>query len=189
MVMRLPESDKVSYKREKMYADLAVSMGGRVAEEIIFGHEKVSSGASSDIKYATRLANAMVTEWGMSDEVGPLFYGSDQQEVFLGYSMGQQARHMSDEVARLVDGEIKRLVQGAHDKARQILTDHLDELHIVAKALLEYETLSGDEIKALLKGETIRANDSSQQKKPALVKSSLPSSRGKRTGTDDQPQA
>ena len=188
MVMRLPESDKISYKREKMMADLAVSMGGRVAEEIIFGYEKVSSGASSDIKYATSLARAMVTEWGLSDKVGPLFYGSDQQEVFLGYSMAQQGRHMSDEMARLIDNEIKMLVEGAHDKAKKVLTDHLDELHIIAKALLEYETLSGDEIKALLKGETIRKQDADAAKKPTLVKSSLPS-RSKKTGTDDQPTA
>jgi cell division protease FtsH len=190
MVMRLPESDKLSYKREKMFADLAVSMGGRVAEEIIFGHEKVSSGASSDIKYATSLARAMVTEWGMSDKIGPLFYGSDQQEVFLGYSMGQQSRTVSNEMANVIDAEIKGLVQGAHEKARQILTENLEQLHAIAKALLEYETLSGDEIKAIIKGEAIRSKpDDSAVKKPTLVKSSLPSSRSKKTGTDDQPTA
>ncbi|MCE2926067.1 MAG: ATP-dependent zinc metalloprotease FtsH [Rickettsiales bacterium] len=190
MVMRLPESDKLSYKREKMYADLAVSMGGRVAEEIIFGHEKVSSGASSDIKYATSLARAMVTEWGMSDKIGPLFYGSDQQEVFLGYSMGQQTRTVSNEMANVIDAEIKGLVQSAHEKAQKILTDNLDQLHAIAKALLEYETLSGDEIKAIMKGEAIRSKpEDGGVKKPTLVKSSLPSSRSKKTGTDDQPTA
>ncbi|MDX2074461.1 MAG: ATP-dependent zinc metalloprotease FtsH [Alphaproteobacteria bacterium] len=178
MVMRLPEADKLSYLREKMYADLAVSMGGRVAEEIIFGYEKVSSGASSDIKYATSLARAMVTEWGMSDKIGPLFYGSDHQEVFLGYSMGQQGSSLSDEMASVIDGEIKRIVEEAHAKATHVLTEHLDELHIIAKALLEYETLSGDEIKALIKGETIRRPDESASKK-APAKSALPSSRGK----------
>jgi len=178
MVMRLPEADKLSYLREKMYADLAVSMGGRVAEEMIFGHEKVSSGASSDIKYATSLARAMVTEWGMSEKIGPLFYGSNQQEVFLGYSMGQQSQHVSNDMAAIIDGEIKNIVEDAHRQATHILTEHLDELHIVAKALLEYETLSGDEIKALMRGETIRAPDESAPKsKP--VKSSLPSSRKK----------
>ncbi len=178
MVMRLPEADKLSYLREKMYADLAVSMGGRVAEEIIFGYEKVSSGASSDIKYATNLARAMVTEWGMSDKIGPLFYGSDHQEVFLGYSMGQQNNAVSDEKAAIIDSEIKRIVEDAHRQATHILTEHLDELHIVAKALLEYETLSGDEIKALIAGETIRTPDESAGK-PKPVKSSLPSSRKK----------
>ena len=176
MVMRLPEADKLSYLREKMYADLAVSMGGRVAEEMIFGYEKVSSGASSDIKYATSLARAMVTEWGMSDKIGPLFYGSNQQEVFLGYSMGQQSQGVSDEMSGIIDSEIKRLVEDAHKQATHILTEHLDELHIIAKSLLEYETLSGDEIKALLNGEKIRRPDESAARK-SPVKSSLPSKR------------
>lgn len=178
MVMRLPEADKLSYLREKMYADLAVSMGGRVAEEIIFGYEKVSSGASSDIKYASSLARAMVTEWGMSDKIGPLFYGSNQQEVFLGYSMGQQSQHVSNDMANIIDGEIKRLVEDAHAQAMHILTEHLDELHIIAKSLLEYETLSGDEIKALIKGEEIRKPDESASPS-APAKSSLPSRRKK----------
>ncbi len=191
MVMRLPEADKLSYPREKMYADLAVSMGGRVAEEIIFGHEKVSSGAASDIKYATNLARAMVTEWGMSDKVGPLFYGEGgEHEVFLGYSMGQPARHLSNEVAALIDSEVKTLVAGAHDKAKDILTKHLEELHRIAAALLEYETLTGDEIKALAAGESIRRQDDDKTKKPSIVKSSLPSSRKKAvSGGDAQPPA
>ena len=133
MVMRLPEADKLSYLREKMYADLAVSMGGRVAEEIIFGHEKVSSGASSDIKYATKLARAMVTEWGMSDKIGPLFYGNDQGEVFLGYSMGHQTAPVSEQMANLIDSEVKRIVEEAHVKAKsEILTEHLEALHSIA---------------------------------------------------------
>ena len=183
MVMRLPEADKLSYHREKMYADLAVSMGGRVAEEIIFGYEKVSSGASSDIKYATSLARAMVTEWGMSDKIGPLFYGNGgDQEVFLGYSMGQPAKTLSNEMANLIDSEVKHLVETARTQANDILTEHLDELHRVAKALLEHETLTGEEIKTLASGGDIkRASESS---KPALVKSSLPSSRSKKSDGD-----
>jgi cell division protease FtsH len=188
MVMRLPESDKLSYKREKMYADLAVSMGGRVAEEIIFGHEKVSSGASSDIKYATSLSRAMVTEWGMSDKIGPIFYGSDQQEVFLGYSMSQPSRHMSDEMAKSIDAEVKRLVEDAHHAAKKILTEHIDELHAIAKALLEYETLSGDEIKQIIKGETLNRPDESATK-PILVKSSLPSRKKASGGDSSHPTA
>jgi cell division protease FtsH len=184
MVMRLPEADKLSYLREKMYADLAVSMGGRVAEEIIFGYEKVSSGASSDIKYATKLARAMVTEWGMSDKIGPLFYGSDQQEIFLGAQLGHQTQAISDEMASVIDAEVKRIVAEAHQKATHLLTQHLDELHIIAKAMLEYETLSGDEIKALLKGEKIRRPDEDSSKKP--VRSTIPSSRKK---TEDGEQA
>jgi len=189
MVMRLPEADKLSYHREKMYADLAVSMGGRVAEEIIFGYEKVSSGASSDIKYATGLARAMVTEWGMSDKIGPLFYGSGgDQEVFLGYSMGQPTKTLSDDIANLIDSEVKRLVQEGHAQAKAILEEHIDELHRVAKSLLEYETLTGDEIKALARGEDIKRS-LEQDNKPAPVKSSLPSSRAKKTKIDEQPPA
>ena len=179
MVMRLPEADKLSYHREKMFADLAVSMGGRVAEEIIFGYEKVSSGASSDIKYATSLARAMVTEWGMSDLIGPLFYGNGgDQEVFLGYSMGQPAKTLSNEMANLIDAEVKRLVEDALAQAKYILMEHIDELHRVAQALLEHETLTGEEIKTLAAGGDIKRT-AEQDNKPTLVKSSLPSSRAK----------
>ncbi len=154
MVMRLPERDKLSVTREKLEADLAVAMGGRVAEELIFGHDKVTSGASSDINYATRMARAMVTEWGMSDKLGPLFYGSDQQEVFLGYSMGQ-SKTISEDTANLIDAEVKRIVNAGHERATQILTQYRHELEIVAEGLLEYETLSGEEINVLVKGDKI----------------------------------
>lgn len=181
MVVRLPESDKVSYLREKMHADLAVAMGGRAAEEIIFGYDKVSSGASSDIKYATRLARAMVTQWGMSDRVGPLDFGGDQQEVFLGYSMGQQSNGVSDDTAKLIDSEVKRIVDEAHKAARDTLTRRLDDLHTLAKAMLERETLTGDEIKLILEGKELPPlNDNATPINP--VKSSLPSSRKKADG-------
>ncbi len=194
LVMRLPESDKLSYSREKMLADLAVSMGGRVAEELIFGYEKVTSGASSDIQYATRMARAMVTEWGMSDKVGPLHYGSDQQEVFLGYSMGQQNKAVSDDMAALIDAEVKRIVEEAHDTAKRLLNEHIDELHSVAKALLEYETLTGDEIRALVRGESIARPEDNDNRKSSTVRSGLPSRRkpnGLDGGGDDdnRPQA
>jgi len=148
MVMRLPERDSYSYHRDKMHANLSVSMGGRVAEEIIFGHDKVSSGASSDIQYATDLARNMVTRWGMSDKLGPLQYESSQ-DGYLG--MGQTMRTMaSDETNKLIDAEIKALVEGAHKRATEILKTHEDELHLLAQALLEYETLTGEDIKTLL---------------------------------------
>lgn len=148
MVMRLPERDNYSYHRDKMLANLSVSMGGRVAEEIIFGHDKVSSGASSDIQYATSLARNMVTKWGMSDKLGPLQY-EDQQEGYLG--MGGTARlFASDETNKLIDSEIRTLVDDAHQKAKDILGTNEDKLHLLAQALLEYETLTGDEIKELL---------------------------------------
>jgi cell division protease FtsH len=174
MVMRLPERDKLSVTREKMHADLAVAMGGRVAEELIFGYDKVTSGASSDINYATRMARAMVTEWGMSDKVGPLHLGADQQEVFAGSGIMQGSRSFSDDTAMLIDNEVKRIVEEAQATARQVLSDFIGELHTIAAALLEYETLSGDEIKTLLEGGTLnRQGDDTM--KPALVKSAFPS--------------
>ena len=148
MVMRLPERDNYSYHRDKMLANLSVSMGGRVAEELIFGHDKVSSGASSDIQYATQLARNMVTKWGMSEALGPLQY-EEQGEGYLGYGANQRVM-MSDETSKLIDKEIRSLVEGAHARATEILGAQEDKLHLLAQALLEYETLTGDEIKALL---------------------------------------
>ena len=149
MVMRLPERDSYSYHRDKMHANLAVAMGGRVAEEIIFGHDKVSSGASGDIQYATDLAKNMVTKWGMSEKLGPLMY-EESQEGYLG--MGQTARTMGGaETNKLIDAEIKELVEGGLKRATDVLTDQEDKLHLLAQALLEYETLTGDEINQLMK--------------------------------------
>ena len=152
MVMQLPEADQLSQSREQMTSTLAIMMGGRVAEELIFGYDKVTSGASSDIKQATNLARAMVTQWGLSEELGPLAYGDNQEEVFLGHSVSRQ-QNMSEETARKIDTEIKRFVQAGYDSARNILTERIDDLHALAKGLLEYETLSGDEIRGLLRGE------------------------------------
>ena len=148
MVMRLPERDVYSYHRDKMYANLAVSMGGRVAEEVIFGYDKVSSGASGDIQYATKLARDMVTKWGMSDELGPLQY-EEQSEGYLGYGQSQRLM-MSDETARKIDSEVRRVVDQGYDRAKHVLSEHVDQLHTLALALLEYETLSGDEIQQLI---------------------------------------
>ncbi|MEO6217401.1 MAG: ATP-dependent zinc metalloprotease FtsH [Sphingomonas sp.] len=159
MVMRLPERDSYSYHRDKMYANLAVSMGGRVAEEVIFGYDKVSSGASSDIQYATGLARDMVTRWGMSDKLGPLEYAEPEGESFLGYSSSRPVR-MSNQTAQLIDDEIKTIVEGGLNRAKDLLSKHLDQLHLLAGALLEYETLSGDEIKKLIAGEEIGRIDS-----------------------------
>jgi cell division protease FtsH len=126
-------------------------MGGRIAEELIFGHDKVTSGASSDISMATKMAKAMVTRWGMSDKLGPLAYSENEEEVFLGHSVARH-QNMSEDTQRMIDAEVRRIVDEGYDTAKKILTDDIDELHIIAKGLLEYETLSGDEIKDLLKG-------------------------------------
>ena len=149
MVVSMPERDNYSYHRDKMFADLATVMGGRVAEEVIFGHQKVSSGASGDIQQATKLARAMVLRWGMSEALGPLEYEEEQGGGYLGYS--QSVRHsMSNETAQLIDTEIKRLVEGGLNRAREVINGHTDQLHTVANALLEYETLTGDEIRSLV---------------------------------------
>jgi cell division protease FtsH len=154
MVVSMPERDNYSYHRDKMYADLASVMGGRVAEEVIFGHDKVSSGASSDIKQATKLARAMVTQWGMSESIGPLQYEEQQGETFLGYSQTQR-HNMSNETALAIDGEIRRLVEDGHKRATELITNHVDQLHQIAGALLEFETITGDEIKAMIAGNPI----------------------------------
>ena len=154
MVMRVPEGDRYSLTREKLHADLAVAMGGRIAEEMIFGRDRVTTGASSDIKMATDMARRMVTEWGLSDEMGPIHYGEGRDEVFLGYSMGQ-GKSISGATQAKVDTEVKRIVEEAYQSAQKTLTDHKDELHALAKALLEYETLSGDEIPIVIKGDKL----------------------------------
>jgi cell division protease FtsH len=180
MVMRLPERDNYSYHRDKMHADLAVSMGGRVAEELIFGHDKVSSGASSDIQYATSLARNMVTKWGMSEKLGPLQYEATQ-EGYLGYG-GSQRTMGSDETNKLIDAEIKQLVESAHARATDILKGEEDKLHLLAQAMLEYETLTGDEIKALLEsGKIDRPDAPSAPLTPPVRGSAIPKA-GRRFG-------
>ena len=149
VVWTLPERDKYSHTREYLEANISKAMGGRVAEELIFGHDKVTSGASSDIQMATKLAKDMVTRFGMSKELGPLTYGENEDEVFLGRSITRQ-QHMSEETAKKVDIEIKKIVDQGYQKAKKILTEKIDDLHKIAKALLIYETLTGDEIKDLI---------------------------------------
>jgi cell division protease FtsH len=149
MVMRLPERDQLSITREKMHSDIAVAMGGRIAEEIIFGHDKVTSGASSDIEMVTTMAKNMVTKWGMSKELGPIAFGENEEEIFLGRSV-TKSQNMSEETAKKVDSEVKKIVEKGYQRAQSILTDKIEDLHKLAKALLIYETLSGDEIRDLI---------------------------------------
>jgi cell division protease FtsH len=150
MVMQLPEGDRYSMNFEQMTSRLAIMMAGRVAEELILGKDKITSGASSDIQAATSLARNMVTRWGYSDKLGLVSYG-DQEEVFLGHSVSR-TQNVSEETANIIDAEVKRLVNDGYEEAKRILTERLDDLHKLAKALLEYETLSGDEIVGALKG-------------------------------------
>jgi len=188
MVMRLPERDQVSLTRRKAYADLAVAMGGRVAEEEIFGYDKVTSGASADIKMATGLARAMATEWGMSDKLGPLLYGDAQEEVFLGRSMGQRGVHMSDDTQQVIDAEIKRFVEEGYQTAQKVIRDNIGDLHTIANALLEYETLTGDEIRGLMVGQMpTRSDDSDTTPKASGVPTAGKSGRKKPDPTPDAP--
>jgi cell division protease FtsH len=151
MVMQLPERDKLSMSVEQMTSRLAIMMGGRVAEELVFGAEKVTSGASSDIEQATKLARMMVTRWGLSAELGTVAYGDNQDEVFLGYQVARQ-QSISEATAQKIDAEIRRLVEDGYKDATRILTEKRHELEALAKGLLEFETLTGDEIKDLLNG-------------------------------------
>ena len=151
MVMRLPEKDQLSMRKDQMKAHLLIATGGRIAEEMIFGKDKITNGAASDIQMVTNLAKKMITEWGMSEKLGRLRYNSDSEEVFLGHSVAQ-SKNLSDSTAKLIDDEVRSLAEEAENNCKKILQDNIDELHIVAKGLLEYETLSGDEIKDLIKG-------------------------------------
>ncbi|MEC8128103.1 MAG: ATP-dependent zinc metalloprotease FtsH [Pseudomonadota bacterium] len=160
MVMRLPEGDRISLAREQIYADLRVACGGRIAEELIFGEERVTTGASSDIRMATDMARRMVTEWGMSDKLGFLAYNADEQEVFLGRSVAQQ-KNVADATASVIDSEIRRIVDEAYTHATKILKKHNDELERLAQGLLEYETLNGDEIRIIVEGGTLSREEPS----------------------------
>ena len=151
LTMNLPEQDKLSYTRQYCVSKIASMFGGREAEVLIFGPENVTNGATSDIQQATRMARAMIMEWGMSEKLGRVRYRSNEQEVFLGHSVAQ-SNNMSEETAKLIDDEVRVMIENGEQTARNILTEHRDQLDLVAKGLLEYETLSGDEVSNLLKG-------------------------------------
>lgn len=173
MVQQLPEKDQYSYSRAKMHSRLIIAMGGRVAEELKFGYDAVTSGASGDIQMATNLARSMVTEWGMSDKLGPILYAENSGEVFLGKSV-TKSQNMSEETAQLVDEEIKAFVMTAYEKAKEILTKHRKDWEKLAEALIEYETLTGDEIKDLLAGKEIDKSKELPVPEEKRTHSSLP---------------
>ncbi len=176
MVMQLPERDKLSMSYEQMTSRLAILMGGRVAEELVFGHDKVTSGAASDIEQATKLARMMVTRWGLSDQLGTVAYGENQEEVFLGYSVSRQ-QNISEETVKKIDAEIKRFVEDGYQMARKIVSDRRADLELLAKSLIEFETLTGDEIKDLLLG-----------KKPMRESTSEPAPRGSAVPSAGKPR-
>ncbi len=154
LVMSLPEGDRLSESKGRLLARMKMAMGGRVAEELVFGPDKVSNGAAGDIKAATNIARVMVTEWGMSDKLGMIAYGDNSQEVFLGHSVTQN-KNVSEVTAREIDAEIKSIIDNAYGSAKALLTERLEELHRLARGLLEYETLSGDDIRTVLRGDPV----------------------------------
>ena len=182
VTMNLPERDRYGFKKAEINAKLAMMFGGRAAEEIIYGAENVTTGAGNDIQQATNLARRMVTEWGMSDKLGPLRYNENQDEVFLGHSIAR-SQNISEATAQMIDEEIRDIIEAAETKAHEVLNAHSDELHRLAKGLLEYETLSADEVYKVIRGEAI--DRSEPVPKPSGGKrSSVPSSGKSAKGSD-----
>ncbi|NQW00983.1 MAG: ATP-dependent zinc metalloprotease FtsH, partial [Rhodospirillales bacterium] len=187
VTMNLPERDQLSYSEVMLKSRLAMMYGGRIAEELIFGKENITTGAGNDIQQATNMARRMVTEYGFSDKLGRLRYSDNEEEVFLGHSVAR-TKNISDATAALIDDEVRRLIEEAETAARDILTKHADELEMVAQALLEYETLSGDDVTALLKGEAIVRDEGDDTKPEGGHRSSVPSSGGiKKKGDGPSP--
>ena len=190
LVMSLPEGDRYSKHKSKLLAELAMAMGGRAAEEIIFGSDKVSNGASGDIKMATNQARMMVAEWGMSDALGMIAYGADSQEVFLGHSV-TQSKNLSEATAQAIDQEIRRIIDHAYAHAKATLEANVDALHAIAKGLLEYETLSGEEIRTVMRGEPVirsRPDEPVNQGRGSVPTSGRPTPRPTPGGLNPAPQ-
>jgi cell division protease FtsH len=165
VTMSLPEKDRYGYSKLELQSKLAMMFGGRMAEELIFGPENVTTGAGNDIQQATQMARRMITEYGFSDKLGPLRYTDNEEEIFLGHSVARQ-QTVSDATARLIDEEVRKLIEDATGTARRILTEKHDDLVRLGEALLEYETLSGDEVRALLAGEPIYRPEINDTKPP-----------------------
>ena len=194
VTMSLPERDRLSYSKQWCEAKIAMAFGGRVAEQIIYGREHLNTGASSDISQATNIAKRMVSEWGMSDVLGPLLYSENQQEVFLGHSVTQR-QNMSEETAKLIDGEVRRIVTSGEKKAWEVLTAHKAELEAMAQALMEHETISGDECNGIMRGEKIVRPSDDDGSKGSAGSSAVPTAgrpvrpRGEPSGgMEPQPQ-
>ncbi len=192
VTMQLPERDHLSHTKQFLESRLAIMFGGRIAEEIIFGPENVTTGAASDIQVATQTARGMITAFGMSEKLGRVRYQANEQEVFLGHAV-TQTQNVSEATAQLIDQEVRRLIEEAEGKAKQILTDHLEDLHLIAKALLEYETLSNDEIGTILRGEKIVRDDTggagpADRRRRASVPTSSGQGAGPSPGANPEPQ-
>jgi cell division protease FtsH len=154
LAFTLPEDDRVSITRLQLEALLVMTYGGRTAEELVFGYDRVTTGASSDIQKATSIARRYVTQWGLSDAIGPILVGDNEQEVFLGRDI-QSRREVSEQTAQLVDAEVKRVITKAYDRAKAVIAENIDLLHTLASALLERETLTAEDIKMIARGEAL----------------------------------
>jgi cell division protease FtsH len=189
VTMQLPERDHLSHTKLFLESRLAILFGGRIAEELIFGPENVTTGAASDIQMATQMARGMITVYGMSDKLGRVRYQANEQEIFIGHAV-TQTQNVSEATAQIIDQEVRRLIEEGEGSARKILTDKIDDLHKVAKALLEYETLSNDEIGNILRGEPIVRDDTggAGPGPDRRRRSSVPTSTGPAPGTNPEPQ-
>jgi cell division protease FtsH len=189
VTMQLPERDHLSHTKLFLESRLAILFGGRTAEEIIFGPENVTTGAASDIQMATQMARGMITVYGMSDKLGRVRYQANEQEIFIGHAV-TQTQNVSEATAQIIDQEVRRLIEEGEQSARKILTERIDELHKVAKALLEYETLSKDEIGQILRDEKIVRDDTGGAGPGAdrRRRSSVPTSTGPAPDGNPEPQ-
>ena len=155
LTMFLPEEDRYSYSKQRLESQISSLFGGRLAEELIFGPESVTTGAQNDIHRATDIARNMVTKWGLSEKLGPLTYSEDEQEVFLGHSVTQH-KNVSDETTHLIDEEVRDFIERNYERAKNLLTENMDKLHAMAKALIKYETIDADQIDDIMSGRTPR---------------------------------
>jgi cell division protease FtsH len=188
ITMQLPERDHLSHTKLFLESRLAILFGGRIAEELIFGPENVTTGAASDIQMATQMARGMITVYGMSDKLGRVRYQANEQEVFLGHAV-TQTQNMSEATSQLIDQEVRRLIEEGETSARKILTDRIDDLHTIAKSLLEYETLNRDEINQVLRGEAVVRDDTGGAgTSDRRRRSSVPTSTGPAPGANPEPQ-
>jgi cell division protease FtsH len=151
----LPEDDRFSFSKQRLESSISTLFGGRIAEELIFGEDSVTTGAQNDIQRATDIARNMVTKWGLSDRLGPLTYSEEEQEVFLGHSVTQH-KNVSDETTHLIDEEIRRVIDHSYQRARTILVENMDKLHAMSEALIKYETIDSDQIDDIMQGKTPR---------------------------------
>ncbi|MFI4956434.1 MAG: ATP-dependent zinc metalloprotease FtsH [Gammaproteobacteria bacterium] len=165
VTMHLPEQDRYSYSKRRLKSQIASLFGGRIAEELIFGKDAITTGASNDIEKATELARNMVTRWGLSDAMGPLAYGQDDGEVFLGHSVTKH-KEMSQETARAIDAEIRALIDENYQVAYNVLKANVDKLHLMADALMLYETLNAEQIQDIMEGRTVREPTKYDDKPP-----------------------